>query len=84
MLSFGDVEPFLDEDHDIEPNLRPKLLSILKDPQKKALLQIDLAATVDFGEVFVKACYFLEGDGPLALACYEQIEQLCKLGTFQM
>ena len=34
-------------------------------------LQIELAAVVDAGEPFVKATYKLEGDGPLALECYE-------------
>ena len=76
MVSFGDIQPFLEDNEDIGPNLRPKLLNMLKDPQKKALLQIELAAIVDYGEPFVKACYFLEGDGPLALMCYEQIEKV--------
>ena len=32
---------------------------------------IELAVTIDAGEPSVKACYTLEGDGPLALSCYE-------------
>ena len=32
--------------------------------------------TVHWGEPFVKACYFLEGDGPLALECYESITKV--------
>ena len=32
---------------------------------------VELAITVDAGEAFVKACYTLEGDGPLVLSCYE-------------
>ena len=32
-----------------------------------------MAAAVDWGEPFVKACYSLEGDGFLALDCYDQI-----------
>ena len=35
-----------------------------------------MAATVDWGEPFVKACYVLEGDGPLVLKCYEVIERV--------
>ena len=31
---------------------------------------------VDWGEQFVKACYFLEGDGPLAIDCYEAVERI--------
>lgn len=36
-------------------------------------MQLELAATVDAGEQFVKATYRLEGDGPLALECYEVV-----------
>ena len=38
--------------------------------------QVETAATVDWGEPFVKTCYYLEGDGPLALDCYEVIDQV--------
>ena len=34
-------------------------------------LLMELAVTIDAGESFVKACYTLEGNGPLALSCYE-------------
>ena len=30
-----------------------------------------MAATIDWGEAFVKARYHIEGDGPLALDCYD-------------
>ena len=78
MLYFGDIKPFLLENDDIGPATRPKLLSFFSDSnlQKQALLQLQIAATVDWGEPFVKACYFLEGDGPLALECYEAIEKV--------
>lgn len=76
MTYFGDIRLFLEANTDIGPATRPKLMSILDDPQKCALLQIELAATVDYGEPFVKACYFLEGDGPLALDCYETVERV--------
>ena len=35
--------------------------------------QLELAATVDWGEHFVKAIYILEGDRHLGLRCYEVI-----------
>ena len=63
MLSFGDIHPFLDKNPDIGITIRPKLLS---DEQKRAALQIE----------FVNACYFLEGDSPLALHCFEAIEKV--------
>jgi len=37
---------------------------------------VDASNTVDWGEPFVKACYHLEDDGPLALECYEVIDQI--------
>jgi len=46
------------------------------DPHTKSKLEIEIAATVDWGEPFVNACYHLEGDGPLALECYEVIDQI--------
>ena len=72
MLHFGDIEPFLRQNNDhIGPTTRPKLLSFFADQQKLALLQL-----VDWGEPFVKATYFLKGDGPLALECYEAIHKV--------
>ena len=72
-LYFGDIAPFLNEIDDIGSALRPKLLDVLNNSQKCASLRIELAGIVDWGEPFVKACYFLEGDGPLAVDCYEAI-----------
>ena len=37
---------------------------------------VELAVTVDAGMRFVQATYKLEGDGPLALTCYETISVL--------
>ena len=76
MLYFGDIEPFLQLNNDIGPSVRPKLLSFFSDMQRKANLQLEIAMTVDWGEPFVKACYFLEGDGPLAFECYEAISKI--------
>ena len=67
LLQFGDVKPFLEENEDLGPATQQKLLGILTDPQKYALLKIELAAVVDCGEPFVKATYALEGDGAVAL-----------------
>ena len=73
LLYFGDIEPFLLRNEDIGPSTRPKLLSFFTDMHKRAILQLELAATVDWGEPFVKSSYFLEGDGPLCIDCYEAI-----------
>lgn len=37
---------------------------------------IDLVATIDLGGPFVKVCYFIEGDGLLALDCYVAIDTI--------
>ena len=39
----------------------------------KVCPKLELAATIDVGEHFVKATYFLEGDGPLIFSCYEKV-----------
>ena len=70
MLHFADVESFLEES-DIAPSYRGKLMAILKDPQKKSLLQVELTVVIDVEEHFVKATYQLEGDGPLVFSCFE-------------
>ena len=73
---FGDVHSFLQEQTELAPATRSKLLKIMADPQKNTRLQIELAAVIDAGEPFVKATYNLEGDGPLALNCYEVLSTL--------
>ena len=73
---FGDVLPFLEENTGLSPATRGKLLSNLNDPQQKSYLMVELAVTVDAGMPFVQATYNLEGDGPLALTCYETISAL--------
>ena len=76
LIQFGDVKPFLEKNTDIGSSTRPKLLAFFEDSQKLNHLKIELAAVVDWGEVFVKATYNLEGDGPLALTCYETIQEV--------
>ena len=72
MDMFGDVQSFLEE-ASVSPATIDKLLSVLRDPQEKKHLQVELAATIDASMPFVKATYSLEGDGPLALMCYDAI-----------
>ena len=73
---FGDIQPFLAENAHMSPATRAKLLNYFSDSNKNKLLQVELAAIIDWGEPFVKATYKLEGDGPLALHCYEVIETI--------
>ena len=76
MLYFGDIEPFLRENDDLAPNLRSKLLPFFDTPHVMSKLRVEIAATVDWGEPFVKACYVLEGDGPLSFECFEVIDKV--------
>jgi len=49
---------------------------VLNNPQKCAQLCIELAGVIDWGEAFVKTCYFLDRNGPLAVDCYEAVERI--------
>ena len=68
MLQWGDVPDFL-ANIDVAPRSREKLQLLCQNDETN--LMIELAVTIDAGEPFVKACYTLEGDGPLALSCNE-------------
>ena len=59
--------------NDIPPAISEKLLSMLSDDEEKKYLMVELAVTIDIAVPFVKSTYNLEGDGPLALTCYEAI-----------
>ena len=63
----ADIEPFLAANEKIGPPCRPKLLEILRDARCRAMFKVEFTDTIDYGEPFVKACYFLEGNGHLVL-----------------
>lgn len=73
---FPDVDRFLRSNDEFSATTRSKLIMILSDPQKRALLKVELAAMVDFGLQFVNTTYKLEGDGPLVFQCYETVSAL--------
>lgn len=73
---YRDMEAFLGGHEDPAPASRNKLLCYLDDPQKRGYIELELAFIVDVGLPFVQATYKLEGDGPLALQCYEVIASL--------
>ena len=66
MVTFVDVTTLI-EDDDISPANAAKLRAILGDNAKTRKLKIELAATADCMEPFVKVIYNLEGNGSLAL-----------------
>ena len=76
MQKFGDVHPFLQEQTELSTTTRRKPLQILEDPVKRSRLQLELTAVIDASEPFVKATHLLEGDDPLALKCYEIVQNV--------
>ena len=77
-LMYGDLQPFLEENGDVGLATRRKMLDLLHDQQKQGLLKIELAATVDAGLPLVQTTYHLEGDGPLVLTCFEEVDKVFK------
>ena len=77
---FGDVPRFLQEAaaDKIAPNIVPQLQDLLSDPESLVNLKLEIAVIIDFGEHFVKATYFLEGDGPLVFSCYEKLQAVAE------
>ena len=77
---FGDVPRFLQETatEKIAPNIVRQLQDLLSDPESLVNLKLELAVTIDVGEHFVKATYFLEGDGPLVFSCYEKLKAVAE------
>ena len=76
MTQFGDIEPFLKSSTDVGPSSRQKLLAILTNAEKLKHLKLELASVIDWGVVFVKATYNLEGDGPLVLRVMRKCKEL--------
>ena len=59
LLLFGDVELFLQRNDDVGAASWQKLLAIFQDPQKAALLKIELASIIDWGEdSYITMCLF--------------------------
>ena len=73
LVQFGDIDNFLHKDFGSNAT-HTKLLDILRDFEKKAKLQIELAVVIDCGHTFVNVTYDLEGDGPLVVECFDTIE----------
>ena len=73
VLQCGEVSAF-HAATDVAPKSYQKLQTLLQNFGTNLL--IELAVIVDVGEPFVKACYNLEGDGPLAPVCYEMLSSV--------
>ena len=64
LMQLGDIERFLIEAEAtyVSLQLLPQLQAIFSDPEQLINLKLELAISIDVGEHFVKATYFLEGD----------------------
>jgi len=47
---FEDVQPFIEENDEVSPAYRLKILGIIQDSGKLIRLKVELAATLDVGE----------------------------------
>lgn len=79
MEQFGDVQRFIDDmvREKVAPQTSRQLADFFANLNKVISLKLELAALIDVGEVFVKATYVLEGDGPLVLSCFETLQGVC-------
>ena len=69
---FCDVVSFLQENEENSAT-RQHLLEIIDNPRDLQDLRLELAVIVDAGAQFVKATYYLEGDGPFIFSCYKRL-----------
>ena len=58
------------------PHIWSKLWAIFTDTHKRAFVEIELAAIVDWGKPFITATYSLESDGPLIVSGYDIVETI--------
>ena len=74
MVQQGDVEAFLRNNPEVAPKSHEEIQSVLVTQSEE--LHIELAVNIDADELFEKATYSLEGDGPLTLRCYEILDSV--------
>ena len=78
MRVWGDVIKILDElkaASIYEAGSAVEAYQMLTDIHTVSKLRVELAAVVDGAQPFLKACYSLEGDGPLAFEVYDEIKK---------
>jgi hypothetical protein len=80
MLNFGELRPVLqaleNESLSGASTCVERCQNFLDSPNYVTFLQIELAAIIDGGQLFVETTFFLEGDGLLAFFTYEKIMAL--------
>lgn len=80
LVQFGNVRRFLQEAEaaNLGPQIVPQIRQTLTDEQSRISLQPELAAIADVGQHFVKATYYVKGDGPLVFSCYNTLQAVAE------
>ena len=80
-MQLDDVRGFIQQvvAENIAPQIVAQIQDILSDKQRWINLLLELTAVVDIGEQFVKATYYLKGDGPLVFSCYERLQTVAEV-----
>ena len=66
----------MQENKDVGLHLQSKFLSFFDNLQIISQLWVEIAATVDWEEPFMEVGHTIEGDGPLSLEYYENIDKI--------
>ena len=80
---FGDIQLSLDANNDLAPKTMDCVRAIFENDVRQRNLQLELAALVDVGRLFVKANYTLVGDGPPFLSTYKRLQEVLNACTVQ-
>lgn len=76
MQYFGNVGPFLNENRNLSPMCRIRLLELFDNPVSARDVEIELAVMIDAGKHFVSATHYLKGDGSLVFSYYARLPAL--------
>ena len=75
-VQFGDAEKFFKNENLGSPHIQSKLWAIFTDTQKRAFVEIELTAIIDWGKLCVTTTYSLEGNDPLIVSGYDIMETI--------
>ena len=75
------MAPFLQDNENLSPLIRQRLLEIVNDPEDLQDLRLELGVMVDVGVHFVNATYYLEGDRPLIFTGFERLSTVLHVVT---
>ena len=65
------------------PAIRATLLDLVEGDDGQRVLQLQLAITIDVGELFAQKTYSLEGDGDMIVDAYTHLQELSTAADIQ-